>query len=506
MQRETVGWLLLIVALILFACLVARTGAFREGFQAAATQPFRLLNSKYPFKEVFLVAPIDSVSGFQVQSGAPDTSKGYTKEEAAAKCAALGGTLASYDQAKMAYDLSGHWCGPGWVQDRSDKVYASITAAGFCSGDAGSLKAQFREVTAPAGTKAFAICYAEKPPEPTRDVVPFNRLRYSMISDEDMAIMQSGYPVLDPPDSTGLSPARFTADQVRYAFDTAYFNANPAVKYDPKALRAWLVTNYRTVTNSAQDTINTANNEPANRDQGWDQARPKTCSDLRGVQTKILENIRALRNVMRAIKADSMTAVKAKVENGTLQRTIQSVCAKVTNAAASPACSRLAVLDSDMFYKDVATGAPNLLQRLEDMNFTLGARECEFQQVLGALENVAAVLKCDLQRSADDAALLGQNPYLEPGTCPKGLDDNSPNFLTKRSFGLNDVELLKLALMEISPFYTNPAFTQLINATLTEVSYILRVPQLNDYNDAVQNFDAIQKMLDSIRALVPTIA
>jgi hypothetical protein len=110
------------------------------------------------------------------------TGSNYSMSPAAAqaKCAAYGGTLATFAQLQAAQAAGAHWCSAGWLADKTDGAYYPTQVATPSCGNtmgvvvypAGSLpnsvaaeQSKTDGTRAPATALANAICYGVKPPK-----------------------------------------------------------------------------------------------------------------------------------------------------------------------------------------------------------------------------------------------------------------------------------------------------------------------------------------------------
>ena len=94
----------------------------------------------------------------------------YTKEQAQAKCASLGATLANYGQVVNAMQNGASWCSGGWVSDFNDRGFfpmSELEPNGWCG------KVGMNTYWASGNQLLGAHCYGAKPPAGTAGVLPF---------------------------------------------------------------------------------------------------------------------------------------------------------------------------------------------------------------------------------------------------------------------------------------------------------------------------------------------
>ena len=219
----------------------------KEGFATVS-------NIQYPFKEVFLVSQTDksekgnAIGTYSVPNDTQYKTQGYTWTEARNMCKGYGGDLATTAQAQLAYDNSGNWCPAGWTLDSKTATYYLPTKTKLCGLLPASITSTIKDIPAKidgnGDKRAFAICYAPKPPNPSVSVNPFSFFEYSMISGQSLSNIMNG-------DGSDIFPATFTSSQAYYALDQVPKVNN---KFNSTNARKWLIDNYDTIDNKILST------------------------------------------------------------------------------------------------------------------------------------------------------------------------------------------------------------------------------------------------------------
>jgi hypothetical protein len=312
-------------------------------------------------------------------------------------------------------------------------------------------------------------------------------------------------------DGTDMLPYSFTPAQALYGLRATRFQTSGTATSGALSARRYLMQNLASLNANIRKDAEpgTLSNEDV---AAWAAAKAKSCEALKGIQDTMVAQLNATKAVMSKVQMRTMGTYYAKQENMGFQREIAVICNKQT-AATSPACARLASIDFDIFYQPGPNGT-KILSDLENLNYTLALRECEIQKAALKLQVLTDALQC---RSGQyDAASLGQN-YIAalgtyyPDTCERLDTDPTFRMFTKgadtrftvaKNIGYVNSELLKVAFEEISPYFSNPGYSDLFGRILDQLSVLLRVPTLNDYNTSQQNITSINTTVSGLNAFL----
>jgi hypothetical protein len=88
---------------------------------------------------------------------------------------------------------------------------------------------------------------------------------------------------------------------------------------------------------------------------------------------------------------------------------------------------------------------------------------------------------------------------------PKGLPPKNAFTVEGGNLEQNDVEGLKFALQQISPYYNSSQFAGLLSDVLEQLSILLRTPLITDYDDSTAIYKTISKEIALIERGFPTI-
>jgi hypothetical protein len=420
----------LAVSCIIILCYLYFAKRYVEPF--ASSVP--VSNISKPTDEIFLMArqnPIETFTSYKATNWYRYTQDGFTYEDAQKVCESVDATLADLTvptnasnlSLQVALDLSGHWCAAGWTKGSSTIAYfpvndtssvnkciptvddINVITSTNCAADPAPGKFCVPNVRGfgkykPSNGKAYAICMGPKPPNPTALVNYFNRLSYSMYSDELMVYLTTGQ------DSTNvyvsdIFPVQFTPSQA--------FNALVNTSFNPQDARRWLVRNYQVVANvlTAPSNESVAINEPklllkapdneATRTAWSNSSVEQSCVTLEAVYTEMNTQLKTLTELFSDLSGVVQKMIIAKGENALLQTTVTKVCIEASSdKVKSSACNRLLTLDYDLFYRNTSNDPyrqTNLITNLETLNLALRVRECEIQQALGSLQQILTVFK-----------------------------------------------------------------------------------------------------------------
>lgn len=443
-------WILF--GIVIGVCIILWIRYRKEGFQTSRTMT--ALNVTYPFNEVFLVAPTDAISNVNIYGTLTEldyTNKGYTYDEAKKRCQNMGSNspadLATPEQIYRAFDLSGNWCVKAWGNDK--KLYSIANGNNKCGQNAGVI-----QTNPTANQKAFAICYAPKPPAPSPAVQPFQPLEYQMIPSSILNIVMNG----TGSDITGIDifPKQFTADQAYYALDqpfvydtvnkrydmytagtamqfniklnryekyvsgpqisslgngsTAMTPSIQTLKYNSVAARQYLINNFDSVNRDILTKVDPTFTDNSSDWSGTNasgvlKSTAKSCADLAAVDLEYSTKLTNLRNLFKDVSGSVISLIWAKNENANIQATLYDICASTTPTT-SPACAELAKIDFDTFYTDPTH---SVLSDLEALNYYRFVREQEICTIIVNLKTIKDLLQCSYQSLITDCGGLTVN-------------------------------------------------------------------------------------------------
>jgi hypothetical protein len=473
MKRVPPKWIWAGLAIVLLCIVIAwhcKGWSITEGFQ------YKTLNVPYT-KEVFLVGNTGSFAN------------GVLYQDAEKVCQKYGATLATMDQLKLATDASANWCRyGGWISGDSANLYYPQTA---CPNDTNPCVYNTRSTClrkmAPQSGKGYATCYGVKPNFGSEaDIQFFNDLYYSVLDTPAVTNTMTG-----GANPTDLIPYTFTASQALWALEQTKFTTVTKEGVS-KSARQWLRENLNTV----NTTIRTAADPTpvANEDiNAWFQAKTKSCEAIASVRSDIGARLNSLKQIIATVEGRTRGTFYAKQENMDLQREVAYICKGLT-AEQSPACSRLASIDFDIFYKSSGTNIDTkILSDLQQLNYDLRYQECFIQRALLKIQILSDYLKCPAADAATQA-LLGDyktspTTYY-PDTCEdlsKNAEwaqltgDNDKRFTIKKNIGYVSSEALRVAFEEISPFFASEGYRDLFRNLLQYLSILIRIPDLNEY-------------------------
>jgi len=500
-------------------------GNNEEGFT------IRTLNTtSYAPDEIYLVAP--NVQSFNLYAPANqlDYSKGYTHTEAQAACAKFKGRLAPLGLSpkgdttltlNKALDLSANWCAAGWTEGDTTNAYFPKALRTACNPTA-ALDTRFNIPVLTSGIgkytptdgKAYAVCIGPKPPQPTVNVNDFNQDSYSMFSD---AIINSIIDTAAAP--SDIFPVVFQPAQAYYALSQTAYN--------PTNARKWLINNYETslAATNGSDPLNAALYTPeATTDStAWNSgASTQSCVSLKGAHDTLKGQVAAIQNLFRDLSANVISITEAKVEGTSLQSRIAAIC----NTNSTAACQRLVSLDMDTFYLNRSVDGltqKTMITDLENLNFALSMVECQFQESLGNLQIIMSILGCsgyDINTLRDNT-LTDFTGKVTPIKCDKAFTKGVPTdldptitndgtapktaFKIGKDIDYNSVELVKLSLQQIAPFYNADNYKVLVQNVLNQLSVMLRTPFVSDYIDSQTMFQDVGKERGIIDAILKMV-
>jgi hypothetical protein len=504
------GWLWMIwcigILIVIWAAIRGPLGTASEPFQDLN---YKTLNVSYD-KEVYVI-------------------KGNytTQADAATACKNSGAELATLEQIKRAQDASANWCTimdrspAAWISDSTTDLYypsASCSTTDPCEdGTTGNTCLRKKSATT-AGNK-YAACYGTKPAEKDAYLIDyFNPLNYSIFDTDLLTRTMNGTKADES--TMGLV---FTPSQALYALDQTYDRTNTS-RYSHTRARERLVNNMATINTTIRNDVEPSTITNENLAE-WANGRQKTCSTLGELQTALTAKVQQVKLLIDKVNAYTNGAINAKNENIDMQQEVAYVC-RGMSADTSPACKRLAEIDYEVYFKGVTGGdTPKVLADLENLNMLLYSRQCEIRVAARQIQILSRALSCEQQGFQYDAATLGQNFIqalgefypIDPSDPCADLSGNSQyqsfkpyfaadtRFTAGKSVPYVDSERLKLSLEQLSPYFNEPGYGALFQQILDSLSFLLRIPSLNDYSNSFTNFRDIQKSIESVTNFMPSI-
>jgi hypothetical protein len=475
--------------------------------------------------EIFLVAP--NTGNFKTND-APDkfsySANGFTYKQAEDACLSFGGRLADLNtvaaspsklSVNVAKDLSANWCAAGWTASSTEYAYFPMTdftytkcrlsnsvTNGTTSETPGPGKFYLPTTTGmgvykPVDGKAFAICVGKKPPLlETNKVHKFNNSSYSMYNENMMTFLRRGINLSNPYEDD-IFPIEFTDAQVYNALQ----QVSPA--YNISKARKWLITQYNTAATTATDPLNSnlytaeTNTE---RDQWENQPAERTCNALSSVYLQMDTQLTQLKTLFNNLNENVKDIIATKNDNGNIQSVVASICQTASKQSIeSKACMRLLSIDYDILYKNKSADSniqKNTIVDLNGLNFALRMRECEIQESLGNLQLILNEYPSNTTCSSTSSTLRTKykdnlvmvNNVLTPINCRMYFDEygevtnikNSIHSAPDKAFKIgtdipyNKVDVLKLSIQEISPYFTSLQYKNLVSDVLNQLSVTLR--------------------------------
>jgi hypothetical protein len=432
------------------------------------------------FKEVFLVAPdqFGNVNNYVELYGTINPVNPYTHDEAVAVCKEYGGDLATLDQlTKATHKLGANWCPGGWVKDTKTTLYYPMQVNGTC-GIANDLSGVKQMTPYINGIRGYPICYAVKPPNPTRFVRYFNRLNYNMISTDmlNRVINSSG----------DIFSIVFSPSQGYYALEQN--------EYDAVAARNALKVDITRAAYNAAILAKTGR-IPQTDAEKTSNASQASCSDLTATKADFETKLTELQSSFNDLSGAVYAAISAKDENTNyIQSQITSICKSPPQdrPGVADACARLLSLDYDIFYRNLdPTGKTqrNLITDLETINMELAMQECLLQENFGALQMLMDAICPDSTRTWN---MLGNNTMNNQIISCSYPSDRSaiPDsaFKVGSDIQMNMVGLFKYNLEQISPYFNTDKYTSLITSVLNQLSMTMRTPLPEQYINHENSF------------------
>jgi len=431
------------------------------------------------FKEVFLVAPdqAGNVNNYVNLYGSVTPVNTYTYDEAVAACKQYGGDLATLEQlTKATNNFGADWCPGGWVKDNRSTLKYSMQKNGTCGipSDLSGVKTM-----APyTGTRGYPICYAVKPPNPTRFVRDFNSLNYNMINGETLYRVTNG--------SGDIFPIVFTPSQAYYALEQN--------GYDIAAARNALKNPATRATYNEAILVKSGRSRQT-PDEKISNASNASCTDLTNTKADFETKLGNLKRSFEDLSGAVYSAIAAKDENTNyIQSQITSICKNPPpdSPNVADACARLLSLDYDIFYRNLdPTGKTqrNLVTDLETINMALAMEECTLQKNFGALKFMMDAVCPDSTRTW---GILGNNTMdgkIISCTYPENratIPDSA--FKVGSDIQLNGVYSFKYNLEQISPYFNTEKYASLLTNVLNQLSVTMRTPLPDQYINPENSF------------------
>jgi hypothetical protein len=496
--------ILLLLGLLLAAFIYCNS---KEGFQ------IQTMNMSYPLKELYLYAPnIKGKADYIDPVRDVDTNKyssAYSLEEANAKCVSMGATLATPAQVKTGAALGATWCVIGWANDgnkyapiqqlcpniknNNNEDVPVINTNGNLVVLPNKNAAKLVKITNSPPAKAYPLCWGVKPPEPSVNVHAFSRTSYNMLNPNLVSSVTS-------PGFNELYPGTFTADEAHYALEQRNYNIDAAEGDNPA--RKYLIDNIATAGSTNPDTKIYKTDSGYTEDMEYGSV--DACPILATTRTKFAEKFGTLRTTFSDVSGAVISMLGAKNENTKFSAKLQDICSEETPQS-SPACMTLATLDFSLLYStsgsarnllgpggdsdfNVVDTSTSRIAALEALNAFKFMREGELCTAYQRIQSVETYIGCP---STSRDTIGSQCAYVNVGSEPVlqmiGLDVNAQEFL-------------KLRLQEISPYFATSNYAQLVSGILNQLSLTLRLPSLNDFNTANQNFKQMEDRISAIQS------
>lgn len=507
-------WLLCCIGILIILVAAARRPQC-DGFQ-----DYLALNTSGSLKEVFIV-----------KKTCP------TQDDAAAACREVGASLATLEQMRRAQDASANWCtSPAWIAPADSTTDLYYPSGPNCSTappsthtceSAGVVAPCLRKVAATAATNKYAACYGLKPAEGTNPLIGyFDGLLWSLFDTDLFTLTMNGKSTSEYDSTMGLV---FTPAQALYGLEQTYSRTSTP-RYDPVRARQRIADNLATINGTIQNASETGSATTTQKLAEWVNGKEKTCNSLNSLQTELTNKVQALKVLMDKINAYTNGAIAAKDENIGFQQEIAYICRGMTSAT-SPACKRIAELDYELYFKNLVsqtdTGdSVKVLADLENLNMLLYSRQCEIRAAARRIQVLWRALSCDQQGVQYNAATLGNNFVaaigqfypMDPSDPCADLSGNSnypefqaylgekdTRFTSGKTIPYANSELLKLSLDQLSPYFSEPGYSDVFDKLIISLSLLLRIPQLNDYNDSAADFKQIDTRLAAVRTYLPSL-
>lgn len=469
---------------------------------------------------------------------------------------------------EIARDLSANWCAAGWTATNSEYAYfpmSDFTSVNKCKLSNPSNATTNTDTNPEAGKyylptvkglgkykpsdgRAFAICVGKKPPSPTGKVNPFNTNSYSMYNENMMTYLKSGKDSINPYNDD-MFPIEFTDAQVYSALQST----SPI--YNILSARTLLKDRYKEAATTTDN--NPLTNDPLNKNlydpdlkdvytpetaderSAWENdSLNKSCEVLSEIYTKIDSHLATLKTIFSDVSGNVQNLIDAKQDNSNMQSVVNLICKNASDQSIeSKACVRMLSIDFDILYKNKSSDPSerkNVIKQLEALNMALRMRQCEIQQSLGSLQYILDAYKNNSRCSSTLNTLTTKyknnlvnvkslkNPSLMipmPINCEMYFDStgnvtNDKNsqfsspataFRIGRDVEYNNVDLLKLRIQEISPYFSTDQYKNIVSDVLNELSATLRSPPPSEFLNINSIVNSTTKIMNSIVSLFPNL-
>lgn len=515
--KQLDSWICIGIFIVTIVFIWWRWKTLYEGFQTAVntnivsgtrTDP----NLRYPFSEVYLVAPNDAIDWVDIYDkdypGPSYSLNGYTYKQAQSVCQGLGGDLATFAQVQRALALGGNWCVKGWIKDGkttnsipSHPVYLAQESYNSC-GVATGIYSTLGTLSTPRGTDvvdtnlnnavAFPICYAPKPPNPAVAIQPFSALNYSWIDSDTMQAIKTGYyNLVDPTLGKDIFPVVFTDDQVNYALMNAPNSFNTTTNtWSTILVRNYLIRNTSTVNAGIMSTTQVGYS---------DDPSLNSCTSLSTIDGDYAIKVSTLQQLFKDVSGSILNSIRSKFENSEIQANLFNICKGLTPEA-SPACAKLATIDYDTFYTNPRH---SVLSDLETLTYNRNVLESELCTGIIAVQQVKQVVGCTYTSKASRYCKDICNPSDPAGNCyistQTAYGDGNKQYI---DFDQTNVEGLKVALMNISPLFTTSAYKDIVASAITSLTTVLIDPALVDFSNAKQKIGFINQAIKNMKTIL----
>jgi hypothetical protein len=288
------------------------------------------------------------------------------------------------------------------------------------------------------------------------------------------------------PTANDLLLVQFTEDQAVYALQQRNYNiadggANPARQFLIGKTPSTGFGNVNTEIYKEAVGSDAYNSDGSN-------LNTLPCDILTTTFTDFQTKFDKLREVMNSVIEGVFAMEYAKDENASFQRSLESIC-YIESPTTSPACSKIATLDFELIYGTTGSDlSTSRLAALELLNVTLFQRQQELCMALTNLFQVQSIIGCP--------SSLGPSPDCIYEQIGSGSDSGSA--WTIRDLKSNSEPFLKLKLQEISPYFSIATYKTLATA-IDQLSVIINIPSLNDFNTSTQNFNAVNSNMKAIK-------
>jgi len=202
---------------------------------------------------------------------------------------------------------------------------------------------------------------------------------------------------------------------------------------------------------------------------------------------KILTIQRGFRDVSGYVLA----ALQSKTENANIQAMLYDICSKTTPAA-SPACSKLATIDFDLFYNS----SHNTLSDLQTLNIEVLRRKTEICGILYNVRKIKSVFNCQYPNLIEncDKCIITE----KTATTDAVFDCSNSKILD-----INNIGGLEYSLEQLSPlFESNNEYKTLLSAAIQQLSEMVETPLTTNFASTESNIRLINIAIRNISDLL----